>query len=138
MKREKSCGIIPVYFKEGETKVILIKSNHGVIGFPKGHVEGLEREKETALRECFEEIGAKPVIIKGFKEKISYFMPEYGVSKTVVFFIGVLDDLVFQKQESEVSEILVLSIADALKAIPFRDTRVLLRKVEKFLAKRGS
>ena len=138
MKHEKSCGIIPIYFDKEETKVVLIKSNHGVVGFPKGHVEKGEREMETALRECNEEIGAKPNVLKGFKEKISYYISEYGIRKTVVFFIGILDDLSFQIQESEVSEILVLNIEEAYKAIPFKDTRVLLKKAENFLAKRGS
>ena len=36
--QEKSCGVIVFY----NDKVLLIKHNLGHIGFPKGHVEGME------------------------------------------------------------------------------------------------
>ena len=35
--------------------IFLIKNNSGHIGFPKGHIEYGENERETALAEVFEE-----------------------------------------------------------------------------------
>jgi len=52
----KKCGII--LFNEKEQKYFLVygrKSNKW--GFPKGHMESGETEKETALREFYEETG---------------------------------------------------------------------------------
>ena len=132
MKYEKSCGVIPFYFDGKEVKVILIKQNNGVIGFPKGHVENSETEEVTALRECKEETNIAPLLISGFKEEISYYIPECDVNKTVVFFIGVVNDLSFKKQESEIDEIFSLTIQDALNIIPFEDTKALLKKAYDF------
>ena len=135
MKKEKTCGVIPFFSIGNEVRVILIKQNNGVVGFPKGHVETNETEEETALRECKEETNLTPTLIKGFKEEISYYMPEYDAYKTVVFFIGMVDDISFKKQESEISDIAVLNIQDALDAISFEDTKSLLKKAYKYFAK---
>ena len=43
---EKSCGAI--IFNEG--KVLVVKQTSGFYGFPKGHVEIGETEKETAMK----------------------------------------------------------------------------------------
>ena len=50
---EKSCGAI--IFNDG--KVLVVKQTSGFYGFPKGHVEIGETEKETAIRETKEETG---------------------------------------------------------------------------------
>lgn len=135
MKKEKSCGVIPFFSIGNEVRVILIKQNNGVVGFPKGHVEINETEEETALRECKEETNLTPTLIKGFKEEISYYMPEYDAYKTVVFFIGVVNDTSFKKQESEISDIVILNIKDALDVISFKDTKSLLKKAYKYFTK---
>ena len=135
MKKEKSCGVIPFCSIGNENRVILIKQNNGVVGFPKGHVEINETEEETALRECKEETNLTPTLIKGFKEDISYYMPEYDAYKTVVFFIGVVKDVSFKKQESEISDIVILNIQDALDSISFKDTKSLLKKAYKYFIK---
>jgi 8-oxo-dGTP pyrophosphatase MutT (NUDIX family) len=133
MKYEKSCGIIPIYIENNEIKVVLIKQNNGVIGFPKGHVENNETEKETALRECFEGTNLEVSIIDGFKEEISYYMSEYDSYKTVVFFIGLIKCFKTKIQESEVSEIFLTTFEDAYNKITFDDTKLLLKKVEQFI-----
>lgn len=135
MKYAKSCGIIPIYIENNEIKVVLIKQNNGVIGFPKGHVENNETEKETALRECFEETNLEVSIIDGFKEEISYYMSEYDSYKTVVFFIGLVKCFKTKIQESEVSEIFLTTFEDAYNQISFDDTKLLLKKAQKFLEK---
>lgn len=135
MKYEKSCGIIPIYIENNEIKAVLIKQNNGVIGFPKGHVENNETEKETALRECFEETNLEVSIIDGFKEEISYYMSEYDSYKTVVFFIGLVKCFKTKIQESEVSEIFLSTFEDAYNQISFEGTKLLLKKAQNFLEK---
>jgi 8-oxo-dGTP pyrophosphatase MutT (NUDIX family) len=135
MKYEKSCGIIPIYIENNEIKVVLIKQNNGVIGFPKGHVENNETEKETALRECFEETNLEVSIIDGFKEEISYYMSEYDSYKAVVFFIGLIKCFKTKVQESELSEIFLTTFEDAYNQISFEDTKLLLKKAQNFLIK---
>ncbi len=135
MKKEKSCGVIPFCSFGNENRVILIKQNNGVVGFPKGHVEINETEEETALRECKEETSLTTTLLKDFRDEISYYIPEYDAYKTVVFFVGVVKDISFKRQESEISDIVVLNIHDALDAISFEDTKSLLKKAYKYFAK---
>ena len=136
MKHEKSCGIIPIINNDGKTKVVLIKQNNGVIGFPKGHVESNETEEQTALRECLEETGLKAKIVGGFKEEITYFMEEHNAYKTVVFFVGMVDDPNFHKQESEINDIYLVEVEEALNLITFDATKELLLKALAFLKNR--
>lgn len=135
LRQEKSCGIIPFIIKDNELFVLLIKQNNGVIGFPKGHAEANESDEETALRECFEETNLKPSILRGFREEISYYMPEYDVNKSVVFFIGVIDCLNIKRQVSEIEEIYICKIDEALIMISYDDTKQLLYKATSFMKK---
>ena len=122
MKYEKSCGIIPFIILDNKISVLIIKQNNGVVGFPKGHVEPNESEEETALRECLEETGLHASIVEGFRQEISYYMSEYNTHKTVVFFVGTIKDADFHKQESEISDIQIVNIEDALERISFEYT----------------
>lgn len=52
----KKCGII--FFNTEENKYLLVLGKKsGKWGFPKGHQESKETEKETAIRELYEETG---------------------------------------------------------------------------------
>ena len=51
---EKSCGVVLYTYKLGKRNYLLIKKDN-IYGFPKGHIEENETEKECAIRECFEE-----------------------------------------------------------------------------------
>ena len=63
---EKSCGAV-VFTREGDViKYVLVQQKEGFYGFPKGHMEPGESEKETALREIYEELSLRPVFIDGF------------------------------------------------------------------------
>lgn len=137
MKYEKSCGVIPFCFIGNEVKVVLIKQNNGIIGFPKGHVEENESEEETALRECQEETNLTASLVEGFREEISYYIQEYDVEKTVVFFVGFVKDLSLKRQESEISDVMLLSVKDALNAISYEDTKNLLNKAYKHFLDRS-
>lgn len=133
MKYEKSCGIIPFTIDDNKVSVLIIKQNNGVVGFPKGHVESNESEEETALRECFEETGIQASIVEGSRQEISYYIPEYDVEKMVVFFTGIIKDINFHKQDSEISDIQILSVDEALERITFDDTKKLLLKAGEYI-----
>ena len=51
---EKSCGSVMYTEQDGEIKYILIANISGHFGFPKGHIEYGETEKQTAIREIYE------------------------------------------------------------------------------------
>ena len=133
MKKEKSCGVIPYIIENNEIQYLLVKQNNGFTCFPKGHVEINETEEETALRETYEETGLKVEIVEGFKETISYYMPEYDASKDVVLFIGKINDLNYKAQEKEISNIIVAPHEEALKLLEFENWQKVLIKAHKYL-----
>lgn len=73
MSMEKSCGAV-IYRKSNDNVEFLgVKSKgNGDWGFPKGHVEAGETEKETAKREILEETGLNISLIEGFRTKVEY------------------------------------------------------------------
>ena len=82
---EKSAGAVVYTVSDDKIKYLLIKSQNGDIGFPKGHIEQGENENTTALREIYEETSIRAELIDGFKVTIDYTMPN-GKNKTVIYF----------------------------------------------------
>ena len=126
---EKSCGII-IYNQE--QKFLLITQNNGDVGFPKGHVEIGETEEETALREVKEETGIEVILVDGFKENISYIMPN-GVSKEVIYFLGKGVNSNIKIQIEEVKKADFYCYKDALNILTFESAKKLLIKADKFI-----
>ncbi|MBE6551869.1 MAG: NUDIX domain-containing protein [Ruminococcaceae bacterium] len=87
----RSCGAV-VYRWEGINEEYLIlrgrRSNKWT--FPKGHMEKGESERETAIREVFEEAGFTPCLEDTFREELHYRMSPVG-EKTVVLFLAEYD-----------------------------------------------
>ncbi len=136
MKHEKSCGVIVFTRKNGEIKYVVIESINGFYGFPKGHVENSETEKQTALREVFEEVGLKPNLIDGFRETVEYYIPSIDVQKQVVYFLGEFknQEIVFQKEE--LSSAQLLSFDEANNKFTHENNKELLLKAHLFLTNR--
>lgn len=87
----KSCGAI-VYRRgdEGLEFLVLNEQHSDKWGFPKGHMERGESERETARREILEEAGFSPELIPGFREEIHYRISATG-EKSVVYFLSEYD-----------------------------------------------
>lgn len=119
--------------KNGEIKYVVIESINGFYGFPKGHVENSETEKQTALREVFEEVGLKPNLIDGFRETVEYYIPSIDVQKQVVYFLGEFknQEIVFQKEE--LSSAQLLSFDEANNKFTHENNKELLLKAHLFL-----
>ncbi len=121
--QEKSCGVIVFY----NDKVLLIKHNLGHIGFPKGHVEGMETEEETAIREVKEETNCDVEIIPGFREIITY-SPKKNITKDVIFFIGKSLNKELSPQLAEVQKVDFVNYKEALNLLTYQDEKDLLKK----------
>ncbi len=132
-KIEKSCGIIPYTVKENKILYLLIKQTNDVICFPKGHVENNETEKETALRECLEETNVKASIIEGFRDEMTYYMPEYDKYKNVVYFVGKIDNFDFVKQDKEIASIQLLTFDQAMETLQYQNIKDSLIKANEFI-----
>lgn len=136
---ETSAGIIVYYDFEDKRKYLLLHYEEGHWDLPKGHVENQEKLEETAIRETFEETGLNVNIIKGFKEKISYFFKDkYNnfrlVNKEVYFFLGKAN-----KTEIKLSHEHIgyewLDFQESMKKLTYTNTKKILVKANEFLNK---
>lgn len=127
MKYEKSCGVI--VFKDN--KVLMVRQNSYEWSFTKGHVEAGETEEETALRETKEEANVDVKIIGDFKKTITY-SPKEGVTKDVVFFVGIPLNEDLKPQEGEIIEVKYFEFEEAFKNLKHQDSVNLLKDSIKY------
>lgn len=133
---EKSCGAIVYRLENGKRKYLLLRSDDGYCGFPKGHVEKDETEEQTARRETEEETGIVDLEFEPlFREMISYFFTKEHrkIYKEVVYFLAKTGT-----EEAKVSDEHVgfewLEYDKALEKLSFENAKELLRKAEAHLS----
>ncbi len=129
---EKSCGAV-IYQERPEGRRYLL-AQHGAShwSFPKGHVEGREREVETAAREILEETGLKVDINTRFREVVTYY-PKAGVIKDVVFFLATPTGGTEHPQEEEIRQLGWFSFEEAQPLVTFATDIEVLKAAEKYL-----
>ena len=103
----------------GEIRYALVQQKGGVWGFPKGHMEAGETEKETALREIGEETGLS--------------LERIGVIKRVVYFCGEFSGPRPVPRPGEIWDARMANYEEALALLTFEDARELLKSVHGFL-----
>ena len=134
MRYEKSCGAVVFTESEGEIKYLLVESKSGHWGFPKGHVEGDETERETALREVREETGVRIDILDGFRAEDEYALPsKRATRKRVVYFLGSFKDQRIVHQKSELSGARLVELSEAMELLRFDGARRIMREADSFL-----
>ena len=131
--RERSCGAV-VYARAADgVRYVLVHSRSGFWGFPKGHVEAGETERETAAREIWEETGLHARFVDGFRAEDEHRLAREGrpnVVKVVTYFLAECDDPDPHPRpgDREVREAAVMDYAAALAAL--RDNDALCRVLE--------
>lgn len=133
MKTEKSCGMVIFTQLANEHKYVLVQSKNGQFGFPKGHIEIGETEKETARREVWEEVRLIPKFLAGFREISEYFIPSINVKKQVVFFLGYYQSQEIIIQEAELKGAFLVSFKEAMDLLVYENDKKILAKAELFL-----
>ena len=130
---EKSAGAVVYTVLDDKIKYLLIKSQNGDIGFPKGHVEQGENEEAAALREIYEETSIKAELTGDFKVKSEYTMPN-GKSKTVIYFVAVYANQTPKHNDGfEHNEYMLLEYDAALNSLTFENSKEILTKVNEFI-----
>lgn len=130
---EKSCGAVIFRRHSGNVEYLLIKNKKGNNwGFPKGHMEIYETERETAIREVKEETGLSIQPIKGFRT-ISEYHPKGRITKQVIFFIAEMtgEDVVIQK--SEIERFIWADYALAIKTFKFSNDKKVLAQAKSWI-----
>lgn len=148
MPREKSAGAIIFRMENRLPLYLLLHYPTGHWEFPKGHIEGKEKEEETVIREVAEETGIKDLkILTGYKKYIKYFFRQYKdkvseadrrkgktpwVFKLVVFFIAETKTKDV-KISHEHKGFLWLPIEEAIKKTTFKNSKKLLKEANDFI-----
>ena len=137
MKYEKSCGAVVFTSVEGKNKYLLIANLEGIWGFPKGHMENGESEKETALREVYEETNLKVKLVGDFKTVDEHLIPsKKDTVKRIVYFLGEFDDyekIVFQKEE--LSGVRLVDYEEAIGLFQYESSKRILMEANEYLEK---
>ncbi len=137
MNYEKSCGAVVFTYVDSEIRYVLAQSCAGHFGFPKGHTEVGETEEETALREVFEEVSLRPVLLEGFREVSEYTLPSNNIRKQVVFFLGYFESQKIIPQTSELLRAELVSYEEAMALLEHEDNRRILTSADLYLKKYG-
>lgn len=133
MNMEKSCGAVIYRRINGGLEFLAVESKvNGHWGFPKGHVEDGESEKETAIREVLEETGLNITLVEGFRTKIEYSLSE-DIRKEVIFFIGQTSEEDIIIQEEEIGEYRWLNYNEMVELLTFDSNRNVLKEAQEFL-----
>lgn len=131
---EKSCGAVVFTIINNEIKYLLIRNLHGIYGFPKGHIEKDETEKETALREVKEEVGINITLIDNFRITDEYRVPQkQNVTKQIVYFLGEYYNQDFIYQKEELSDALLVNYEKAISLFQYESSKRILKEANDFL-----
>ncbi len=134
MKYEKSCGAVVFTKINNDIYWLIIRSLEGIYGFPKGHMENGETEKETAQREMLEETGIKPRFIDGFLVRDEYPLPrKKDVIKQVTYFLAEYDGQEIKPQASELMSAELLTFDEAISLMQFENTKQILKEANDFV-----
>lgn len=134
MNFEKSCGAV-IYRKNHNNLEFLTISHRsdGHWGFPKGHVEKGEKEKETAIREIYEETGLQVNLIDGFRATALY-SPKEGIMKEVIFFLAKAQEQSVHIQLDEVKDYKWASFQHTKQLLSYESSKEVLEQVYEFIA----
>ena len=130
---EKSCGAVIFRRHSGNVEYLLIKNRKGNNwGFPKGHMEIHEDERQTAVREVREETGLNIHPLDGFRT-ISEYHPKGRITKQVIFFVAEMpgEDIVIQK--SEIERFIWADYSLAVKTFRFNNDKKVLAQARSWI-----
>ena len=134
MKREKSCGTVLFTVKDGTVYYLLICSPcRNIVGFPKGHMEKGESERDTALRETREETCIEATIRGKFRYDISYPLKN-GARKTVVYFTASYEGQTpHSDPRYEQYNFVSLPFEEAYEALTYENTKRVLAEADRYI-----
>jgi 8-oxo-dGTP pyrophosphatase MutT (NUDIX family) len=142
MNKEFSAGAV-IFKKEGPNILFLIiySKKNKIWGFPKGHIEQAETEKEAAIREIKEEAGLGNLhFIDGFREEIVYDTiskrhPFKGqsIEKHAIYFLCETKNQDIIVNGREIGDYTFLPLVEAEELVKFRNLNNILRKAYDFL-----
>ena len=134
---EISCGTVLYTRMNGEIHyVVLREPMKGYCGFPKGHMEAGETERQTALRETWEETSINAEIVGDFRREQKYSLKRGGSKRVTYFLARFSDQTPRHNPDFEYLEIMVLPFERAYAALAFADTKKILAEADNYIKNR--
>ncbi len=141
VEKEFSAGAI-IFRKDKEMALFLLlySGRNKIWGFPKGHLEGGESEKDATLREIKEETGISDLrFIKGFREEDIYQATSNRelnkrniIEKHSIYFLCETKATDIIVDSKEITDHKWLNTHEAEKMLAFDSLKQVLRKAEIF------
>lgn len=132
---EKSCGAVLYKMVEGEPRYALVRGS--VFGFPKGHVEKGEKERDTAMREIREETGVNAILDTGFRREVIYRSPRFrNGKKRVVFFLAECPEEEMPAAMNEIKALILVPYEDALRILKLDTLKQVLIDARSYMKKK--
>jgi bis(5'-nucleosidyl)-tetraphosphatase len=136
MKKELSCGIVPLREGVKGTEVLLIFHRGGRNwAFPKGHKDPGETDLQTAERELHEETGLTPVSylsMTPYEETYQFYKFQDKISKTVLYFPAFVEGKL-KLQEEEIVDARWIPLVEAHRHLTFKESKEICQKVQVLL-----
>jgi bis(5'-nucleosidyl)-tetraphosphatase len=137
---DTSYGVIPLFFRDNEWQLLLVKHISGHWSFPKGHAEGNELPKQAAARELKEETGLD--IVEFFpaypmRDYYEFRVKSMLIKKTVIYFLATVQGEL-KLQTEEISEASWCNFKDALNKLTFSGSIALCQRAREYLEKHGA
>tara|TARA_B100001013_G_C24426859_1_gene370159 strand:- start:29 stop:463 length:435 start_codon:yes stop_codon:yes gene_type:complete len=133
--KEKSVGCVTFYLKEDQRYYLLLRYISDHWGLVKGHVETNETEKQTLIREIYEETKLEEFeIIPNFKESntYTYLRNNQRFDKLVSYYLVKSNNFNIIISD-EHKEYIWLKYEEAIDRVTYKNTKVILKKAEMLL-----
>lgn len=119
MIHEHSAGSIIYRKKDNQLQFLIVQSVlHHTWGFPKGHLEKGETERDAAKREVAEEVGLHPSFDFNFHRSHEYETPEKTIKKVGFFLSEFINQQKIVNQKEEILNSKWVDLAEAKNYLP--------------------
>ncbi len=134
MNHERVCGAVVYTEKNNEILYLVVKSNKGDYGFPKGHAENDENDTQAAYREILEETGINVNFIDGFKFESEYHPNEdQNILKHLILFLAKFEDQKITIQKEELLSASLMNFKNANDVLKFNNLKDALKQADDFI-----